>query len=152
MEITVKKIGAEQKEYIEIGCHVRDGRINDIVRFVENLDGNISGTKGEKKYAIPVTEIPMSVPLTPLMPVAISRAVSSLTAPYCSRVSGLTPSSCIFASLLYVTIPRSKHSDIPGTSVSAAENIPPVQDSAQDMVSFLSISFCDTTLTRSSLS
>jgi len=57
MDINVKKIGETEEEYIEIGCHVRDGRINDIVRFVENLEGNISGTKGEKKYAIPVTEI-----------------------------------------------------------------------------------------------
>ena len=66
MDINVKKIGETEEEYIEIGCWrvnervneiVRDGRINDIVRFVENLEGNISGTKGEKKYAIPVTEI-----------------------------------------------------------------------------------------------
>ena len=57
MEITVKKIDDSQEEYIEIGCHVRDGRINDIVRFVENLDGSISGMKDEKKYAIPVSGI-----------------------------------------------------------------------------------------------
>ena len=40
MDINVKKIGETEEEYIEIGCHVRDGRINDIVRFVENLEGN----------------------------------------------------------------------------------------------------------------
>ena len=57
MKIDVKKIDGSIEEYIEIGCHARDGRVNDIVRFVENLDGNISGTKGGKRYAIPVSEI-----------------------------------------------------------------------------------------------
>lgn len=57
MNINVKKIGENEEEYIEIGCHVRDGRIDDIVRFVENLDGNIGGIKGDKRYAIPVSGI-----------------------------------------------------------------------------------------------
>ena len=57
MKIDVKKIDGSIEEYIEIGCHARDGRVNDIVRFVENLDGNISGTKGGKRYSIPVSEI-----------------------------------------------------------------------------------------------
>ena len=57
MNIKVKKIGESEEEYIEIGCHVRDGRVNDIVRFVENLDGSVSGTKDDKKYAVPVAEI-----------------------------------------------------------------------------------------------
>ena len=41
-----------------------------------------------------------SLPLTDFRPSAISSAVSSLTAPYFSRVSSFTPSSCTFASLL----------------------------------------------------
>ena len=57
MNINVKKIGGSEEEYIEIGCHVRDGRVDDIVRFVESLDGNIGGMKGDKRYAVPVTEI-----------------------------------------------------------------------------------------------
>ena len=57
MNINVKKIDNTLEEYIEIGCYVRDGRIDDIVRFVENLDGNISGTKDDKRYAIPVAGI-----------------------------------------------------------------------------------------------
>lgn len=57
MNINVKKIGESEEEYIEIGCHVRDGRVNDIVRFVENLDGSVSGTKDDKKYAIPIAGI-----------------------------------------------------------------------------------------------
>ena len=57
MNINVKKISGSEEEYIEIGCHVRDGRVNDIVRFVENLDGTVSGTKDDKIYRIPISEI-----------------------------------------------------------------------------------------------
>ena len=32
MEITVKKIGESEKEYIEIGCHRKDERVDEIVR------------------------------------------------------------------------------------------------------------------------
>ena len=31
MEITVKKIGETEKEYIEIGCHKKDERIDEII-------------------------------------------------------------------------------------------------------------------------
>ena len=35
MKITVKKIGETEKEYIEIGCHKKDERINEIVRLLK---------------------------------------------------------------------------------------------------------------------
>ena len=57
MNISIKKIDKNLEEYIEIGCHVRDGRIDDIIWFVKGLGGSVSGVKEEKRYEIPVSEI-----------------------------------------------------------------------------------------------
>ena len=57
MNIHVKKIDKNLEEYIEIGCHVHDGRIDDIIRFVKGIGGSVSGVKDEKRYEIPVSEI-----------------------------------------------------------------------------------------------
>ncbi|MBO4636901.1 MAG: LytTR family transcriptional regulator DNA-binding domain-containing protein [Clostridiales bacterium] len=57
MEITVKKIGAEQKEYIEIGCHKKDERINEIVRFIRSRRGILTGTKDNRRYSIALPDI-----------------------------------------------------------------------------------------------
>ena len=39
MEIKIKKIGESEKEYIEIGCHRRDDRIDEIVKFIRSREG-----------------------------------------------------------------------------------------------------------------
>ena len=57
MEIKVRKIGGQEQEYIEIGCHAEDARVKSIVRFVKGLDGSVSGSKGEHIYEIPVVDI-----------------------------------------------------------------------------------------------
>ena len=61
---------------------------------------------------------------------AIARATISLTAPCCSTSAASTPSDSIFASLEYVTKPRSNQSLEPESSVHAAAIMPPVQLSA----------------------
>lgn len=57
MEITVKKIGETEKEYIEIGCHKKDERIDEIVRFIKSREGILKGTKDEKQYSIALPDI-----------------------------------------------------------------------------------------------
>ena len=57
MEIKVRKIDGEEREYIEIGCHAEDSRVRSIVRYVKSLDGSVSGSKGERIYEIPVVDI-----------------------------------------------------------------------------------------------
>ena len=57
MEITVKKIGETEKEYIEIGCHKKDERINEIVRFIKTREGILRGTKDDRQYSIALPDI-----------------------------------------------------------------------------------------------
>ncbi len=57
MEIKIKKIDGSEQEYIEIGCHRENEKVDEIVRFVRNLDGSISGSIDDKKYEIPVSDI-----------------------------------------------------------------------------------------------
>lgn len=52
-----KKIGTQEKEYIEIGCHKNDENITEIVDFIKSRQGNISACQGEKQYEIPVVDI-----------------------------------------------------------------------------------------------
>ena len=57
MEITVKKIGETEKEYIEIGCHRKDERIDEIVRFIRSREGILKGTKEDRQYSIALPDI-----------------------------------------------------------------------------------------------
>ena len=57
MEITVKKIGETEKDYIEIGCHKKDERINEIVRFIKTREGILRGTKDDRQYSIALPDI-----------------------------------------------------------------------------------------------
>ena len=57
MEITVKKIGDDQKEYIEIGCYREDARVKEIVQFVRAREGLLKGTKGDRQYKIALPDI-----------------------------------------------------------------------------------------------
>ena len=57
MEIKLKKIGRDQAEYIEIGCHRRDERVNEIVRLLKLHQGSVDVFREEKQYQIPLTDI-----------------------------------------------------------------------------------------------
>ncbi len=57
MEIKLKKIGTDQAEYIEIGCHRRDERVNEIVRLLKLHQGSIDVFREEKRYQIPLSDI-----------------------------------------------------------------------------------------------
>ena len=57
MEITVKKIGESDKEYIEIGCHKKDERIDEIIRFIRSREGILKGTKEDRQYSIALPDI-----------------------------------------------------------------------------------------------
>lgn len=57
MEIKVRIIQEQEKEYIEIGCHRRDERVNEIVRLMKMRQGSLEAYREEKLYQIPVTDI-----------------------------------------------------------------------------------------------
>ncbi len=57
MEIKIKMIQDEETEYIEIGCHKKDERVGEIVRFVKLHQGSIEAVRQEKQYQIPLSEI-----------------------------------------------------------------------------------------------
>ena len=57
MEIKVKKIRTEETEYIEIGCHRWDERINEIIRLIKLHHGSIDVFREEKQYQIPLSDI-----------------------------------------------------------------------------------------------
>ena len=80
--------------------------------------------------ATPVTAIPTSVPSRSRTPAAIAAATSADTAPCADEDVLGHPSSAIFTSFAYATMPPRTTSLDPGTSVSRAATIPPVQDSA----------------------
>ena len=57
MEITVKKIGESEKEYIEIGCHRKDERVYEIIRFIRSREGILKGTKEDRQYSLALPDI-----------------------------------------------------------------------------------------------
>ena len=57
MEINIRNIEPSQKEYIEIGCHRRDERINEIIRLIKLHHGSIDVFREEKQYQIPLSDI-----------------------------------------------------------------------------------------------
>ena len=57
MEICIKKIGESEKEYIEIGCHRKDERVEEIVRFIRSREGILKGTKEDRQYSIALPDI-----------------------------------------------------------------------------------------------
>lgn len=57
MDITVKKIGETEKEYIEIGCHKKDERIDEIIRFIRSREGILKGTKDDRQYSLLLPDI-----------------------------------------------------------------------------------------------
>ena len=57
MDITVKKIGETEKEYIEIGCHRKDERVDEIIRFIRSREGILKGTKEDRQYSLALPDI-----------------------------------------------------------------------------------------------
>ena len=57
MELKIRKIKEEETEYIEIGCHKRDDRINEIVRLVKMHQGSVEAYREDTQYQIPLSEI-----------------------------------------------------------------------------------------------
>ena len=57
MDITVRKIGETEKEYIEIGCHRKDERIDEIVRFIRSREGILKGIKEDRQYSLALPDI-----------------------------------------------------------------------------------------------
>ena len=57
MEIKVKTIREEESEYIEIGCHKRDERVNELVRLLKIHQGSVEGMREEKQYQIPLSDL-----------------------------------------------------------------------------------------------
>ena len=57
MDIEVITIGKDKKEYIKIGCHRVDSRIDEIVRFIESREGRIEGKDGDSQVSILVMDI-----------------------------------------------------------------------------------------------
>ena len=57
MEIRVEQIGDQETEYIEIGCHVRDGRVNELVRKLQLWQGRVEAFREERQYQIAIADI-----------------------------------------------------------------------------------------------
>ena len=87
MDITVKKIGETEKEYIEIGCHKKDERIDEIVRFIRSREGILKGTKEDRQYSIALPDMLVRV-LTQEVGVSLLDTVKMLTA-VPARILGL---------------------------------------------------------------
>src|SRR4051812_45318847 len=80
--------------------------------------------------ATPVTATATSAPSRSRAPAAIAAATSAETAPCWAISSSGTPSSELFTSSAYATMPPTKLALEPVTSVRRAATMPPVQDSA----------------------
>lgn len=57
MDIKIKNIGPDQKEYIEIGCWRVNERVDEIVRFIKLKQGFVEASKDEKLYRIALSDI-----------------------------------------------------------------------------------------------
>jgi DNA-binding LytR/AlgR family response regulator len=57
MKLEIKTISEKETEYIEIGCHKIDDRVNEIVQFVKQRQGSIDAFKDEKMYKILIADI-----------------------------------------------------------------------------------------------
>ena len=57
MKIRIKQIGDKEIEYIEIGCHEQDERIDRIVRAVQLHEGTVTASLDGTQYQIPIADI-----------------------------------------------------------------------------------------------
>ena len=57
MDVEVKLIHPEEKEYVEIGCHKVDERIDEITRFIRSRQGNLEGYTEGDMYNVPIADV-----------------------------------------------------------------------------------------------
>ncbi len=57
MDIKVKKIANQEREFIEIHCHEINDQVKEIVSFVKSRQGQLSGNLDGKQYEIPITDV-----------------------------------------------------------------------------------------------
>ena len=57
MDIKIKLIQEPETEYIEIGCHKRDEKVNELVKLLKLHQGSIEGFKEEKQYRIALSDL-----------------------------------------------------------------------------------------------
>ena len=57
MQIRVKIIQNKETEYIEIGCHRHNKRVDEIIRSVKLHQGSVDAYSGESLYQIPLSDI-----------------------------------------------------------------------------------------------
>ena len=57
MDIRIRTIREEETEYIIIGCHKRDERINEFVRLVKMHQGSVEAFREEQQYQIALSDI-----------------------------------------------------------------------------------------------
>lgn len=57
MDIRLKALSKEHKEYVEIGCHEVTEEVRELVFFVKSRQGQLSGIEDGKEYEIPITDV-----------------------------------------------------------------------------------------------
>jgi len=57
MDIEVKLIHPDENEYVKIGCHKIDERIDEITRFIKSRQGNLEGYTEGDMYSIPIADV-----------------------------------------------------------------------------------------------
>ena len=57
MEIKLLKIAKEQPEQMEIRCHEITEEIKEIVTFVKNRQGKLTGLQEDRRFEVPVPEV-----------------------------------------------------------------------------------------------
>ena len=57
MDVEVKLIHPEENEYVRIGCHKVDDRIDEITRFIKSRQGSLEGYSEGDLYNIPIADV-----------------------------------------------------------------------------------------------
>ena len=57
MDVEVKLIHPDKTEYVEIGCHKVDERVEEITRFIKSRQGSLEGYSEGDMYNIPITDV-----------------------------------------------------------------------------------------------
>lgn len=57
MDVEVKLIHPDENEYVKIGCHKIDERIDEITRFIKSRQGNLEGYTEGDMYSIPIADV-----------------------------------------------------------------------------------------------
>ncbi len=57
MDVEIEKISAEEKELVLIRCRAVTEEVREIAAFIRSRQGSLSGTRDEKEYRIPVSEL-----------------------------------------------------------------------------------------------